>query len=169
MPTLEICCNNSDVKSFYENRSNYEADSGIDLYVTQDFVFKPGETILVNLGVKTRLVYDTNTTMPYYLYPRSSIYKTPLRLANSVGIIDKDYRGNICAALTYVPTQEVMEYLEDPLGNNARDINCFNYTLLKGTRIVQICEPTLKPISMKLVEELDSTERGDGGFGSTGV
>jgi dUTP pyrophosphatase len=180
MPILEILCDDN-VKHYYNSRQNHEADSGMDLYVPYDVVFRPGETILVNLGIKSRMIHcgtlsttespqscDTDT-LPYYLYPRSSIYKTPLRLANSVGIIDKDYRGYICAALQYVPTPAVLEYLEDPIGNNASDISAFNYTLLKGSRIVQICNPTLKPLKFNIVESLDDTERGGGGFGSTGI
>lgn len=168
MTTLEINCINSGIEEYYKSRSNYTEDSGVDLYITHDEVFRPGETKLISLNIKTRLIDDSGNTYPYYLYPRSSIYKTPLRLANSVGIIDKDYRGNICAALTYVPTPEVLEYTINPVSNNANSLSDFNYTLKKGQRIVQICEPTLKPLKMCIVDELDSTERGESGFGSTG-
>ena len=178
MPTLEILCDEN-VTHFYTDRQNHTEDSGIDLYVPKDIEFRPGETKLVNLGIKSRLVdtitytNDTNEiphtyTLPYYLYPRSSIFKCPLRLANSVGIIDKDYRGYICAALQYVPTAPVLDYLHSPFENNANSLSDFNYTLLKGTRIVQICEPSLKPIKMNIVTSLDQTNRGEGGFGSTG-
>lgn len=85
----------------------------------------------------------------YYLYPRSSIVKTPLRLANSVGIIDSGYRGTIKA---------VFDVKSD-------------FTIEKYSRLVQICSPTLDRLIVSIVdniEDLGITERGDGGFGSTG-
>lgn len=87
------------------------------------------------------------TPSAFYLYPRSSISSTPLRLANSVGIIDSGYRGELKA--------------------------CFDcgepYTLKKYQRVVQVCTPTLEPMFVQVVETLTSTARGEGGFGSTGV
>jgi len=82
------------------------------------------------------------------LYPRSSISKTPLRLANSIGIIDSGYRGNIMAAVDNIS--------DEP------------YQVQKGQRLFQICGRYLEPIELQLVEELSDTERGNGGFGSTG-
>ena len=90
----------------------------------------------------------------YYLYPRSSTgTKTPLRLANSVGIIDSGYRGDIIAAV-----------------DNWKNVD---YVVDKGQRIVQLCPPDLSyPLWVVLVEteeELGVSERGTGGFGSTGA
>jgi dUTP pyrophosphatase len=87
------------------------------------------------------------------LYPRSSISKTNLRLANSVGIIDAGYRGHIMAVFDI---------------NNNNNI----YVGKAYERYVQICAPGLIPITVEIVnsiEELgEKTERGEGGFGSTG-
>ena len=85
----------------------------------------------------------------FYMYPRSSLSKTPLRLANSVGIIDSGYRGNLKGFF------DNMYKTED-------------WVAEKHTRLVQICSPTLSPIIVEMVDTLDDTERGDGGFGSTG-
>ena len=74
--------------------------------------------------------------------------KTPLRLANSMGLIDKGYRGNIMGCF-----------------DNRSDED---YLIKKGDRLLQICSPSLDEISYELVDELDRTERGTGGFGSTG-
>ncbi len=86
----------------------------------------------------------------YYLYPRSSLSKTPLRLANSVGIIDAGYRGNIIGMF-----DALTDYVVNP-----------------GDRLLQICAPSLAPIYVEIVDEIDdlkmNTERGSGGFGSTG-
>ncbi len=84
----------------------------------------------------------------YYLYPRSSIIKTPLRLANSVGIIDAGYRGNIIGAF---------------------DCLSATHTILPFTRIAQICSPGLTPLVVEMVDALETSERGEGGFGSTGT
>ena len=89
-----------------------------------------------------------------YLYPRSSTgSKTPLRLSNSVGIIDAGYRGNITA-------------LFDNWSNE-------DFTIKKADRVVQICAPNMTypiyPIMVSSVEELGLTKRGSGGFGSTGA
>ena len=91
----------------------------------------------------------------YYMYPRSSISKSNLRLANSVGIIDAGYRGHLMGMF------DIVYYKDDLL------------KVHKFDRHVQICAPNLMPIYVEFVntkEELgEETMRGDGGFGSTGV
>ena len=92
----------------------------------------------------------------YYLYPRSSTgTKTPLRLSNSVGIIDSGYRGNIIAAF-----------------DNRDSSNDGDFKVEKGSRVVQICPPELSyPVLVEIVDDesdLGTTNRGEGGFGSTG-
>ena len=104
---------------------------------------------MINLGIRCEAFADKNKerNVSYYLYPRSSISKTPLRMANSVGIIDAGYRGSLMAAIENVG--------ED------------NYTILAGQRLFQLCGPTLEPITFELVNTLSTTSRGQGGFGST--
>lgn len=101
----------------------------------------------------------------FYLYPRSSISKTRMRLANSVGIIDAGYRGDLIAAV-------------DTIGLfGSIDIwNVWKETLSpikKYDRYFQVCAPDLSPFLVHIVEteaELGApTTRGTGGFGSTGV
>ena len=162
--TLELLCLATNLTNYYKYKENFDTDSGIDLYTPHDVTFEPGETKLVNLKIKCRMVDGNHSTFPYYLFSRSSIYKTPLIQANCTGIIDKDYRGNICVALRYIITNDLIHDLR----NQSTDLNKYKYTLQRGTRLVQICEPTLKPIKYKLVSSLDDTNRGSGGFGSTG-
>ena len=139
-------------KSFMEN---VFADSGFDLFVPNDVTFdKSFSTTFIDMQVKAELINckfgpDTLTTVPYYLYPRSSISKTPLMLANHTGIIDSGYRGNLIGAF---------RSFEE------------NYTVTKHTRLLQLCHTNLLPIYVVLVkdEDLSSSERGAGGFGSTG-
>jgi len=99
----------------------------------------------------------------YYLYPRSSISKTRLRLANSTGIIDSGYRGHIMAMFDVVNIPED----EKEEANTLCD-----FMGKKFDRYTQICAPGLVPIIVEVVDSPNElgmeTERGSGGFGSTG-
>jgi len=124
-------------------------DAGFDLFcpVTQEY---HGDKVTkVDFQVSCSAVYN-HTNIGYYMYPRSSLSKTPLRLANSVGIIDSGYRGHLIGMF---------------------DAKC-DGQLTQYERYLQICAPQLTPIYVEVVDTLeqlgDPTERGDGGFGSTG-
>lgn len=134
------------------NDPNGYADSGFDIYAPFDQDFTGGELgKKLNFHLQCAAYEDEYTPCGYYMYPRSSISKTPLRLANSVGIIDSGYRGNLMAALDcHLPAGE-------------------KYTVNSGVRLAQICAPNLMPFIVKVVDNLDDTTRGAGGFGSTGV
>lgn len=146
-------------------------DSGFDLftpynYTSHDFGYTDNRitpvTFRAPLGVKCAMFVEAASAKPtgYYLYPRSSIVKTPFRLANSVGIIDSGYRGEIMAVVDNINSQ-----------NN--DISaCLERYMPEMSRMFQICSPTLEPFMVRIVdteEDLGSTERGSGGFGSTGT
>jgi dUTP pyrophosphatase len=87
------------------------------------------------------------------MHPRSSISKTPLMLANHTGIVDSGYRGSLIGAFRWLKTPNQQSYI-----------------LEKHTRLLQICHPSLCRVVVCLVneEDLTSTTRGEGGFGSTG-
>lgn len=127
-------------------------DSGVDLRIPVSYtlcdVFK---SQFINLGLRTSMTYNGKPSA-FLIHPRSSISKMPLMLANHTGIIDSGYRGPLIAAFRLLPHK-------DP-----------EYTIEKYTRLVQICHPSLCPVY--IIEcsecELGETERGDGGFGSTG-
>jgi len=97
---------------------------------------------------------------PFYTYARSSISKTPLRLANNQGIIDAGYRGNLIGMFDCLGSSDVSDDRE------------FDWYMEKYSRILQICSPGLVPIYVNIVNSFDelgpATIRGDGGFGSTG-
>ena len=80
--------------------------------------------------------------------PRSSISKTPLRQCNSIGLIDAGYRGEIMAAV-----------------DNIKETS---FTVNPGQRLFQLVSMDGGAISFEIVPELSETERGKGGFGSTG-
>ena len=119
------------------------ADSGFDIASPETITAKG--TVFVDFKVKGAM-YKDNVPSAYFLYPRSSISKTKFRLANSTGIIDRGYRGNLGG---------FFDCLEES-------------TMEKGQRLVQICSPTLEPFEVRLVTSLSSTIRGENGFGSTG-
>lgn len=134
-------------------------DSGFDLYTPYSQQFTSTSVNCIDFQVKCSAILYTHTgairNTGYYLYPRSSLAKTNLRLANSVGIIDSGYRGNIMG---------LFDYVGDRL-NTFVPVQGFE-------RIVQICSPTLGPIYIELVNnvlDLGITERGNNGIGSTGV
>ena len=101
----------------------------------------------------------------FYLYPRSSISKTRMRLANSVGIIDAGYRGDLIAAVDTIGlfgSNDIWHVWKETLS-----------PIKKYDRYFQVCAPDLSPFLVHIVEteaELGTpTTRGTGGFGSTGV
>ena len=156
METLHIdgAC---EVLSNYEERANHADDAGLDLVAVADVRVPARGMATLDFGIRcrresTRLEGYTHIQQPsggYYLYPRSSISKTPLRLANSVGIIDAGYRGNIMAKVDNISDTE--------------------YIIKKGDRLFQICMPDLRPFKVVIDDVAIDTVRGAGGFGSTGT
>lgn len=167
---LRIKIVNDNAKGLYVTDKSEKDDSGLDLYVLEDTEISLGETVFIDLGIQCEMLKN-NKNVGYYLYPRSSISKTPLILANSVGIIDAGYRGNIKAAVKYIPDDSFFKLLEK--GENpslwAGRTTPSVYTIKKGTRLFQICSADLSPFKTTLVNSLSSSERGEGGFGSTGI
>jgi len=142
---LKIKPLNKVAKSFYQNHGHFhDGDAGLDLYIIENQTFNPGETKLIKLGVSC----EPEGGKAYYLMPRSSISKTPLRLANSIGLIDGGYRGEIMACC-----------------DNIKD---YEYTVEKGQRLFQLVAADSSKVSYELTEKLSDSSRGEGGFGSTG-
>ena len=131
---------------FYKNHGHFhEGDAGLDLYVLENIHFEAGETKAIKLGISC----EPEDGTAYYLFPRSSISKTPLRMANSIGLIDGGYRGEIMAVCDNIKTNV--------------------YTVEKGQRLFQLVATDSSAITYELVKSLEMTTRGTGGFGSTGV
>ena len=130
------------------NNNNIE-DSGVDLYVPYDIPLNNSiET--VDHMISCCMCDKDNITTGYYLYPRSSIYRYPIMAANSVGIIDAGYRGNIKGMLRTFDN---------------------NFIIQHNIRLFQICAPDLSPLLVKILgedEELPTSQRGTNGFGSSG-
>ena len=95
------------------------------------------------------------------IYIRSSLGAKGLSLANGVGVIDSDYRGEI----------KVLMYVSAPQGGQGSFLD-YTYSMKKGERVAQIIiEPIPKVEIVRILDEdlLGETDRGSGGFGSTGV
>ena len=154
----------AEYETLIENGEKY-LDSGFDLFCPKDASTIVGNQYKLDTMVSAACYdYDGNP-LPYYLYPRSSISKTPLRLANSVGVIDSGYRGHLIAKFDV--TQFCGNTLE-VISDSESDIVKF-YKAELGHRLVQITSNDLTPFrSIEIVEDLDETTRGSGGFGSTG-
>jgi dUTP pyrophosphatase len=162
---LKINASNPDeakyLSELYSNHSaKYKEDSGLDLFIPKDIVILSKQTVLVDLGVQCQLrsiepyiwrwVSNKNIWRynSYNMYPRSSISKTPLFMANSVGLCDAAYLGNLKSALYNRSDDKII--------------------LKKGERYTQLARSDLGNISFQLVKDLRTTERGFMGFGSSG-
>ena len=134
--------------------NNDYANSGFDIFIPTETKFiEQFSTKMINMEIKTEMV-DITTGKPcaYYVYPRSSMSKTPLMLANHTGIIDSGYRGFLIGVFRCLTNE--------------------GFLVEKHSRLLQICHPSLCPIQVEIVENetaLSTTNRGIGGFGSTGV
>ena len=142
---LKIKPFSEDIFSMYKHHSHFhQGDAGLDLFIIENQTIKAGSSMRIHLGISC----ENLDSRPYLLMARSSISKTPIRLSNSVGLIDAGYRGEIMAAV-----------------DNIKD---YSYNIEKGQRLFQLVAVDSSPISFQVVEELSDTSRGSGGFGSTG-
>jgi dUTP pyrophosphatase len=159
MYVLYIQPESSEVRSLYMamaatymEKPYAERDAGFDLFSAAHAV-NHGTCAKISQQARAAL-YDTrlNLFRAYWMLPRSSISKTPLRLANSVGLIDAGYRGTLLAAVDNHDEELV-------------------FTISAGARLFQLSAPDLLPFDdIQIVDTIPGgpTMRGDGGFGSTG-
>ena len=139
----------------------YMGDTGFDIHCPQSMTV-PAKSISfkipLGIHISAHIIHysgmDINKKTPssFELWPRSSCgSKTPLRLSNSIGLIDKQYRGEIMAIVDNLSEQD--------------------YHIEKGDRLFQLVAPGHLPILSVILDkeqELDTTDRGEKGFGSTG-
>ena len=171
MSTLRIEILNKELESLYKKRVNVEGDAGVDLYFPEEVTI-PSKAlgIIVPLGIKGEMVQVLSNHltdnipkemikgmfggvlkdryMSYMVTPRSSISKTPLRMSNSVGVMDSGYRGEF----------------KVPIDNLSDE----DFVIEKHTRLFQVTNPMLDTIKLEIVSNLSDSQRGEGGFGSTG-
>lgn len=144
---------------FYKDTYNMsDSNAGFDLYANEDVQVEQTPQF-IPFGIVARLLKVQHmpggtsndylkTDSHFWLMPRSSIYKTGLMMANSTGVIDKSYRGELKAPVWSMTA---------------------NSTVSRGDRLFQIVAPDMGWIrTVKVVKTMPDSERGAGGFGSTG-
>jgi len=122
-----------------------DGDAGMDLVATKII-----SNTASDISYGTDLAMEIPKGFVGLIFPRSSIRKYDLILSNSVGVVDSGYRGEIQAVF-----------------KKTNGLDSFVYKV--GERIAQIMIIPYPSINFEEVDELSDTERGDGGFGSTGV
>ena len=125
----------------------HRRDAGVDLHATEDLTIAPGERKLVGTGIALALPLGTVGLV----HPRSGLAaKHGVTIVNTPGTIDADYRGEIKVCLL----------------NTDRDTP---FEVTRGMRIAQLVVQRVELPDFVEVDDLDETERGAGGYGSTGV
>ena len=144
-------------------------DSGMDVYAVDDYVIHPGETKLIPTGIKMAVPNGYEIQ----IRPKSGrALKTKMRIANSIGTVDAGFRGEL---------QVIIENIEPPIkditydfDDNGRPIITSilrgnDMTIGKGEKFAQLVLMEVPKAVLFQVENLDDTERGNGGFGSTNL
>ena len=132
-------------------------DAGMDVVATEILKDTP-EQITYGIGIALEIPEG----FVGLVFPRSSIRKTGLQLSNSVGVIDSGYRGEIQATFNKIFGGE--RFYDET--KNTQDTSNDFYKV--GDRIAQIMIIPHPTIEFEESQELSNTERGEGGFGSTG-
>lgn len=124
-----------------------EGSAGFDLYTTdEDTLIMPGETVMIGTG----LAFEIPEGYQIEVRNRSGISaKTKLRVANSPGTVDSDYRGEVSIIIDNIGTEDAI--------------------IERGTRLAQGVLAIVPPSTFELVDELGDTVRGDKGFGHSGT
>jgi dUTP pyrophosphatase len=168
-------------------RYAHEFDAGFDLVAVEDTIIEPGETKLVRTG----LAMSLPPNYELQIRPRSGIsLKTKLRVANAPGTVDAGYRGEIGVIVDNISREVIKRYDKDgqlerimisgqalsmvkTIDGNYVDVGKIiedgTYIIRKGDRIAQGVIKPVEQAHFVEVDELDETDRGAGGFGSSGL
>lgn len=125
-----------------------EGSAGMDLYACIDssVVINPGDLVTIPTGIAIEL---PSADFMANIYARSGLgIKYGICLSNGVGVVDSDYRGEVCVGLCNVSNKP--------------------YTIEPNERIAQMVIAPVSLMNVKEVSSLEDTVRGEGGFGSTG-
>ena len=143
---MEVKIINKSNNALPEYQTSGAAGMDIRAFVPSDIKIKPGEVKLVPTG----LYLEIPKGYEIQVRARSGLaLKNSIGVANGIGTIDSDYRGELCVILVNFSQNE--------------------FVVKNGDRIAQMVLNKYEPIEFVVDEELSSTERGEGGFGSSGV
>lgn len=143
---MEVKIINKSNNALPEYQTSGAAGMDIRAFVPSDIKIKPGEVKLVPTG----LYLEIPKGYEIQVRARSGLaLKNSIGVANGIGTIDSDYRGELCVILVNFGKNE--------------------FVVKNGDRIAQMVLNKYEPIEFVVDEELSSTERGEGGFGSSGV
>lgn len=123
----------------------HEGDAGLDLRAVDDYIIPAGQSKMVRTGLHVEIP-DGCVGLEF---PRSGLGSKGITLRNAVGVIDSGYRGEVMAALW-----------------NTTDSS---FKVERGDRVVQLVVVPYVPCIVQACEELSDSERGNDGYGSTGV
>lgn len=124
-----------------------KGDAGLDLRSVKDVVIEPGEREVIGTGVAIELPEN----YAGFVQPRSGLAaKQGLTIVNTPGLIDSGYRGEICVIALNTDKHQAID-------------------IKRGDRIAQLVIQKLPVVELELVNELSDSERGESGFGSSGL
>jgi len=125
----------------------HKGDAGLDLYSTIDYVLKPFERKLIPTGIKIAIPEG----FAGFVQPRSGLaINHGISLVNTPGLIDSGYRGEIKAIIINLDPEKSFE-------------------IKKGDKVCQLVILRTEKADLVFKEELEESDRGEGGFGSTGI
>ena len=145
-------------------------DAGMDIFAIEDCEIKPGETKLIPTGIKVEIPYGYELQVR----PKSGrALKTKMRVANSPGTVDSGYRGEIGIIIDNIepPVKDITyEFDDDGRPIITSILHGSSFFINKGEKIAQLILNEVPKVSFVQVEHVNSdTERGEGGYGSSGL
>ena len=146
MQTVNIKCKAQEGALLPEYKSLGAAGADVCAYLTERLLLKSGDRALVPTG----LFFEIPEGFEIQVRPRSGLaFKNGVTVLNSPGTIDSDYRGELKVLLINLSKED--------------------FTVCNGDRVAQIVVAPVTRATFEKSESLNATERGSGGFGSTGV
>lgn len=140
-----------------------EGSAGMDLFSIQELKLEPMKPVIVHTGWKVEVPNGHELT----IRSRSGLALTDgLIVLNSPGTVDEDFRGELCVILCWIGAETTLNKFKVEY----KECSSEKYLVIPaGSKIAQAVLSTVKHADIKIVDSLSSTDRGEGGFGHTGV